>query len=62
MCLASCCFFFLLFNFPSTLYLTKYIKNVAEFSVQQHTNELPQQNCLFIILVESASWSALQAP
>ncbi|KAM9256309.1 LOW QUALITY PROTEIN: coiled-coil domain-containing protein 30 [Cariama cristata] len=48
--------------FPSTLYLTKCIKIVAEFSVQKHTNGLPRQNCLFVILVESASWSALRPP
>lgn len=39
----------------------KCIKNVAEFSVQKRTNGLPRQNHLFIILVGSASQSALQA-
>ncbi|XP_059685802.1 coiled-coil domain-containing protein 30 [Gavia stellata] len=36
--------------------------SLKETGTTWHTNGLPQQNCLFIILVDSASWSALQAP
>lgn len=32
------------------------------FLCSKHVNELPQQNCLFVDLAETASWSALQVP